>query len=125
MKSIFTLLLLLSLGCPESARAVGDRFQCGRYLFRGKLLPRTSMGQFLQLYPNTRKQMNLLVRGIKSEDGLKYQNRLVELQAYVYIPGEVFEARAKYTQNLSSKVTPEKLQKPIQLLAAGPCKIPK
>lgn len=96
------------------------KFKCGLYRLRGKLLPQNKAGHFLEFYPGTRKRSRILIRGIHAKESLKYQNRMVEIEAQVYVPGNSFLARAKYLK-MNSKVTPDKMREPIQFLSPNKC----
>ncbi len=125
MVKSFAILILSWFVFEGQAFAAAEQFSCGEYIFRGKLLARMEVGSTLLLYPGTRAEKGILVRGIDADSELQYRDRSVEMKAYVYVKGEAVYVRAKYKKkSLTAKVTPELLQKASQLVKGGACKIP-
>jgi hypothetical protein len=129
MSKIFAWISFLLLGLFANASlafAAADQYACGSYLFRGKLLPRTEEGSTLLLYPGSRKQRGILIRGIDATSELEFRNRPVEMNVYVYVPGEAPVARGKYIKKtLRSTQLSNSGLTDVKLLKRGPCKVSK
>jgi hypothetical protein len=129
MNKFFILFLfssLVSFANMKTARAAADQYSCGSYLLHGKLLPRTAAGSGLLVYPGSRRQETVLIRGIDASSELKFRNRDVEMKVYIYVRGEAPVARGKYkkktlrgTQLSNTGLTD------VKLLRRGACKVPK
>jgi hypothetical protein len=118
-------LSILFLATSSPSLAAAETLQCGRYRLRGMLLGNSQAGLPLRFYPGTRKQTEMLVRGMDPDQAILYREQNVEFEAYVYVPGAPPVARAKYVTGIKSIIPPQADDQPMLLIKAGDCKIPK
>jgi hypothetical protein len=118
-------LSLLFLATSSPSLAAAETLQCGQYKLRGMLLGNSRSGLPLRFYPGTRKQTEMLVRGMDPDQAILFRDQNVEIEAYVYVPGEPPIARAKYVTGIKTIIPPLALDQPYLLIKAGDCKIPK